>query len=80
MTGVAGEVGRKSDAGDHGLTAGTVVGLDLSLTGSAACAIPLDWDHDLEAVRTLRAGGKLRQDANEQLPGDEREVGFRRDA
>lgn len=32
-----------------------VVGLDLSLRATAACALPLDWDYDLAKVRMLRA-------------------------
>jgi hypothetical protein len=43
---------------------GTVVGLDLSLTGAAACALPCPWDGDLSRVRMMpMAGYKLTNDA-----------------
>ncbi len=44
---------------------GTVVGLDLSLTGAAACALPCPWDGDLLDVRMMpMAGYKLTNDAS----------------
>lgn len=50
--------------------AGTVVGLDLSLRGSAACALPCPWDGSIKHVRQMKpAGYELRNDASalEQL-------------
>lgn len=38
---------------------GCVVGLDLSLRAAAACAIPVDWDHDLTKIRMTKTGSKL---------------------
>jgi hypothetical protein len=49
---------------------GTVVGLDLSLTGAAGCALPCPWDGDLSRVRMMpMAGYGLKKDASvrEQL-------------
>lgn len=43
-----------------------VVGLDLSLRGPAACALPLDWDHDLRKVRTGLFGYELSADASDE--------------
>lgn len=42
---------------------GTVVGLDLSLTASAACAMPLGWDQNLKKLRTHIFGYKLEAEA-----------------
>jgi hypothetical protein len=42
---------------------GSVVGLDLSLTGTACVSIPLAWTQDLSEVRTKRLGYKLKNDA-----------------
>ena len=43
---------------------GTVVGLDLSLTGAAACALPCPWDGALGKVRMMpMAGYPLKNDA-----------------
>ncbi len=47
----------------------SIVGLDLSLTAAAACAIPLDWDkkkHRLKLVRMLRTGYDLKKDATQR--------------
>ena len=46
----------------HG-KAPTVVGLDLSLTGTAACALPIGWDHDMYRARTMKAGYMLPNDS-----------------
>lgn len=40
-----------------------VLGLDLSLTGTAGCVIPHDWDLDLARVRMVNAGYPLPSDA-----------------
>lgn len=40
-----------------------VVGLDLSLTRAAACAVPVDWDLDWARVKWLTAGAALPKDA-----------------
>lgn len=46
---------------------GTCVGLDLSLTGAAACALPCPWDGDLAHVRMMpMAGYRLTHDASVQ--------------
>ena len=46
---------------------GTVVGLDLSLTASAACAIRVPWDGKIENVEQMEvAGYKLTKDATER--------------
>lgn len=43
---------------------GTVVGLDLSLTGAAACAIRIPWDYKIPNVQMMpNAGYKLKADA-----------------
>lgn len=42
----------------------TVVGLDLSLTGTAACALPLGWDHDMYRARTMKSGYMLPNDSS----------------
>lgn len=42
---------------------GTIVGLDLSLRAAAACAIPFNWDHDLDNVQMEIFGEKLGTDA-----------------
>lgn len=34
----------------------TIVGLDLSLTAAAACALPKKWDHDMKSARTMVVG------------------------
>lgn len=47
-------------------TTGTCVGLDLSLTASAACAVPLNWNHDLALVKTYIVGRKLTLEATPQ--------------
>lgn len=44
----------------------SVVGLDLSLRASAACALPLPWDFDLAKVRMMKCGEKLGKDATPQ--------------
>lgn len=45
---------------------GTVVGLDLSLTGSAACALPCPWDGEIAGARQMpMAGYKLKADASQ---------------
>lgn len=52
------------------LGASTVVGLDLSLTSAAACALPCPWDGDLAHARMMPiAGHSLARDASvrEQL-------------
>jgi hypothetical protein len=41
------------------------LGLDLSLTASAAVAVPLDWDGDWSRVRSLVVGEPLRRDASD---------------
>jgi hypothetical protein len=47
-------------------TATTVLlGLDLSLTASAAVAVPLDWDGSWSRVSSLVVGEKLRKDASD---------------
>lgn len=51
---VAAAIRRPSDRSD-----GSVVGLDLSMRGTAACALPLRWDYDLRHVQMLRAGRAL---------------------
>jgi len=38
-------------------------GLDLSLTGAAACVLPSDWNCDWRAVKTMRVGRSLPKDA-----------------
>ena len=43
---------------------GSVVGLDLSLRATSACALPLGWDHDLSTVRFRRVGHALGVDAS----------------
>lgn len=43
----------------------TILGLDLSLTASAAVAVPLDWDGDWSRVRSLVVGEKLRREASD---------------
>ena len=43
-----------------------VLGLDLSLTGSAAVAIPLDWDSNWSRVSTLVVGEPLNKDATDE--------------
>lgn len=43
-----------------------VVGLDLSLRAAAACALPLDWDHDLNKVRMGKFGYDLPDDASDR--------------
>jgi len=40
-----------------------IVGLDMSLTGTAVCAIPENWKHDLKKVRMFQVGMKLKADA-----------------
>lgn len=42
-----------------------LLGLDLSLTASAAVAVPLDWDGDWSRVRSCVVGEKLRRDASD---------------
>jgi len=42
-----------------------LLGLDLSLTASAAVAVPLDWDGQWSRVRTCVVGEKLRRDATD---------------
>ena len=42
-----------------------VAGLDLSLTGAAACVIPSDWGQDFRAVTTMRVGHGLARDASD---------------
>lgn len=42
-----------------------VAGLDLSLTGAAACVIPADWNCDWRAVTTTRVGHGLPKDASD---------------
>ncbi len=45
---------------------GTVVGLDLSTTGSAACALPCPWDGKIKGARQMKpAGYKLTNDATQ---------------
>lgn len=40
-----------------------IIGLDLSLRAAAACAIPIDWSHELGEVRTCVSGSALAQSA-----------------
>ena len=44
----------------------TLMGLDLSATAAAACAVPLTWDGDFRRVHTLVVGGTLRRDASDE--------------
>lgn len=38
----------------------SVVGLDMSMTATAACALPLPWNHDLAHVRMLVTGEQIK--------------------
>lgn len=40
-----------------------IIGLDLSLRAAAACALPIDWDHDMRTIRTCVSGIALGKDA-----------------
>lgn len=42
-----------------------IAGLDLSLTGAAACVIPADWKQCWQAVTTIRVGYGLPRDASD---------------
>jgi hypothetical protein len=42
-----------------------LLGLDLSATAAAVCAVPLDWDGDWRRVTTLVVGESLRRDATD---------------
>jgi hypothetical protein len=42
-----------------------LMGLDLSATAGAACAVPLDWDGDFRRVSTCVVGERLRRDAGD---------------
>ncbi len=44
-----------------------VLGLDLSLTCSAAVLIPKNWDHDFKSLITTTIGYPLKKDADEML-------------
>jgi hypothetical protein len=40
-----------------------IIGLDLSLRAAAACAVPVEWGHDLTVVQTGEWGEPLKADA-----------------
>lgn len=42
-----------------------LLGLDLSATAAAACAVPLDWDGDFRRVSTTIVGESLRRNATD---------------
>jgi hypothetical protein len=44
----------------------TLMGLDLSATAAAACAIPLDWNGDFNRFRTCVVGEPLRRGASDE--------------
>lgn len=51
---------------------GCVVGLDLSLTATAACALPMPWDGSVARIRTRIFGSKLTNDATPEQQAERR--------
>ena len=45
----------------------TVIGLDLSLTGAAACALPLVWNQDMSRARTTVVGYGVKNEDPESV-------------